>query len=265
MANKHRLQDMTWVEFRDRLAERPVILLPLGAQEEQGPTAPMGDFALTDQIAAQVAEQSGAIMAPTIPYGDSEFFRAFPGCISLRPATFTALIVDVCASLLDHGLDRIVILNGQTSNAPHLDTATRQLRASHGVMIPCLHLWRIFPAERWREMLGPDGAGARIGHGGDPITSVNMHLFPELVRQDLLPERRAWKTAMGLPTRSVSSVDFQGVPVSLPLTIADMTDDGVLSGDSRFSTPEIGRAIVAHIVDFAVAFVHHMQLHGAAK
>jgi len=259
MPTKHRLQDMTWTEFRDRLPEKPVILLPLGAQEEQGPTAPMGDFMLADRIASEVALRSGAVMAPTLPFGDSEFFRTFPGCISLRPATFTQVIVDICTNFLDHGLERIIILNGQTSNAPHLDTATRQLLASRGVMIPCLHLWRIFPAEEWQKLLGPEGAKARIGHGGDPITSVYMHYFPELVRQDLLPERRAWKKAIGLPTRSVSSVDFKGVPVSMPLDIAAMTDDGVLSGDSRFSSPEIGRAIAEHVVGFAADFVAHVK------
>lgn len=74
-----------------------------------------------------------------------------------------------------------------------------------------------------------------------------MHYFPELVRQDLLPPRRAAKRAIGLRSRSVSSVEFKGVPISMPLDIAAMTEDGVLSGDSRFSSPEIGRAIVEHI------------------
>ncbi len=257
---KHRLQDMTWTEFRDRLVDKPVVLLPLGATEEQGPTAPMGDFVLADRIAQQVAERSGAVMAPTLLFGDSEFFRSFPGCISLRPATFTALMFDICANLLHHGLERLVILNGQTSNAPHLDTVTRQLRDRYGIMIPCLHLWRIFPAEQWQKLLGAAGAGARIGHGGDPITSFYMHYFPDLVRQDLLPERKTWKSAIGLPTRSVSSVDFRGVAVSMPLDIAAMTEDGVLSGDSKFSSPEIGRAIADYVVDFAADFVEHFKV-----
>ncbi len=256
---KHRLQDMSWAEFRDRLAEHPVMLLPMGAQEEQGPNAPMGDFVLAERIADAVARRTGAVMAPVLPYGDSEFFRTLPGCMSLRPDTLVAVVRDLCASLLDHGLRHLVILNGQTSNAPSLDTATRLLRKEYGVMVPCIHLWRVFPADRWAKLLPAEAAGVRIGHGGDPITSVFLHYHPEMARPDLVPERRPWKQALGLPTRSVSSVEFRGVPISLPLDIAGMTEDGVLSGDSRFSTAAIGREIAEHVIDFAAAFVTHFR------
>jgi creatinine amidohydrolase len=256
---KHRLQDMTWAEFRDRLPEAPVVLLPMGAQEEQGPNAPMGDFVLAERIADAVARRAGAIMAPVLPYGDSEFFRTLPGCMSLRPETLVSVVVDLCASLLDHGLTHLVILNGQTSNAPSLETATRRLKAKYGLMIPCIHLWRVFPNERWQKLLPPDATGVRTGHGGDPITSMYLHYFPELVRADLIPERRPWKQAIGLPTRSVSSVDFRGIAVGMPLDIAAMTEDGVLSGDSRFSTPAIGADIAEFVTDFAAAFVTHFR------
>ena len=57
----------------------------------------------------------------------------------------------------------------------------------------------------------------------------------------------------------MSSVDFRGVPVSLPLDIAAMTEDGVLSGDSRFSTASVGRAIAEGVVEFASGFVEHFR------
>src|ERR1700760_3188162 len=137
---KHRLQDMSWAEFSERLADPPVILLPMGAQEEQGPTARMGDFVLAEQIADAVARRTGAVMAPVLPYGDSEFFRTLPGCMSLQPETLVAVV------------RHLVILNGQTSNAPHLDTATRRLKAQYGIMVPCIHLWRVFPNESWAKL-----------------------------------------------------------------------------------------------------------------
>ena len=63
--------------------------------------------------------------------------------------------------------------------------------------------------------------------------------------------------SIGLTTRSISSVDFKGVPVGLPLQIAEMSESGVLSGDSRFSSAEIGAAIAGSIVAFGVDFVRH--------
>ena len=114
---KHRLQDMSWAEFRDRLAEPPVMLLPMGTQEEQGPNVPMDDFVLAERIADAVSRRTGAVMAPVLPFGDSEFFRSLPGCMSLRPDTLVAAVRDLSASLLDHGLRHLVILNGQTRAA----------------------------------------------------------------------------------------------------------------------------------------------------
>ena len=54
-------------------------------------------------------------------------------------------------------------------------------------------------------------------------------------------------------------MDFRGVPIGVPLDIAGMTEDGVLSGDSRYSTAAIGRAIAEHVTDFAAAFVEHFR------
>ena len=250
---------MTWTEFRDRLSENPVVLLPLGAQEEQGPTAPMGDFMLAEMLASEVALRTDAIVAPTIPFGDSEMFRSFPGCMSLRPETLVSLLFDVCANLIENGVERIVLLNGQTGNAPHIDTATRRLRSAYGIMLPCIPIWRIFPVETWRGLLGAEGETAQTGHGGDPITSVFMHFRPDLVRQDLMPERQPWNTAIGLTTCSVSSVDFKGVPIGLPLQISEMSKSGVLSGDSHYSSPKIGAAISEFIIAFAADFVRHFK------
>ena len=83
---KHLLKDMTFVEFRERIARStPVILIPLGSQEEQGPTAPMGDWMLAEALAATVAARADAIAAPTIPFGFGDYFRPVPGGVSSDP------------------------------------------------------------------------------------------------------------------------------------------------------------------------------------
>ena len=78
MTKKNLLKDMTWVEFRARMAEDPVILIPLGSVEEQGPIAPMGDFMLTEKVTELVAKKADAIAAPTTPFGYAEYFRCIP-------------------------------------------------------------------------------------------------------------------------------------------------------------------------------------------
>jgi len=258
MTTKYRLQDMTCAEFAERLPGKPVILLPFGAQEEQGPHAPMGDFVLADRLAALIAERTGAIMAPTMPYGESEVFRSMPGCVALRPSTFVAVVEDLCANFLDHGLERIVILNGQTSNGPLIDQAARNLRRDRGVVVPWLNLWRLLTPAQIKALYG-DASVRSQGHGGDPITSMFLHLFPDLVRSDLVAAPQPWKKFLGLQTRSGASVDFRGVAISLPLGITDMSVNGNLSGDASCASAELGARTTAHIVDLASAFVEHFK------
>jgi len=48
---KYRMGEITALEMREILRARPVVLLPLGSFEDQGPHAPMGDFLSADAIA----------------------------------------------------------------------------------------------------------------------------------------------------------------------------------------------------------------------
>jgi creatinine amidohydrolase len=257
MAQKNLLKDMSWYEFRDRLAENPVILVVLGSQEEQGPQSPMGDHMITEKMAEMVAERTGAIAAPVMPYGHAENFRPFPGGVQLRAETMALLVEDICVSFLDHGLDHLVIFNGHTGNFPLINQATRKLRAERGVLIPCLNTWRLLTPAKRKEIWG-DRAGSAIGHGGDPIASVYLHLFPDLVRRELYEDKPA-KTALGLPTKSWNGVEFQGVEVPVPLNADDVRETGIMSGDPSQSTAEIGKQVTDYIVDFSVAFVDHFR------
>lgn len=256
--HKVRLQDMTSAEVMKRFADKPVVLLPFGAQETQGPHVPMGDFVLAERLSAAVAERADCVVAPTVPFGDSEFFRSLPGCVSLRPHNFVSVVEDICVNFLDHGLDRLVIFNGQTSNAPWIDQAVRKIRRDHGVYIPCLNIWRILTPEQMKSLYGDKLPGSQ-GHGGDPITSMFLHFFPELVRTDLLAPPKTFKKAFGLQTRSISSVDFRGVAVPMPFDMAQMSENGNLSGDGSKASAEIGKGIAEAIIEFATAFVAHFR------
>lgn len=254
---KHALKDMTVAEFRDRLTEAPVVLLPFGSQEVQGPHAPMGDYVLADAIALRAAELSGAVAAPCVPFGYAEFFRPFPGGIQLRAATFRAVVRDVVGAFLDHGIDRLVILNGHSTNAALIDQVLREIRRERGVVVASIDLWRSIPDSLWRELHGDNADRAR-GHGGDPITSVYLYLFPDLMRPDLIAPATPGRV-FGLPTVGAAGVAFEGVAVNLPLDADEVNGDGMLGGDPRLANAETGRAIFEHLTGHCARFVAHFR------
>lgn len=256
MTAKHALKDLTVAEFRDRLASDPVILLPLGSQEEQGPHAPMGDYQIAEAVALEAARLSGAIAAPCLPFGYAEFFRGFPGGIQLRAATFTAVVEDMLGAFLDHGITRLLVLNGHTTNAPLIDQVLRKLRRETGVAVASLDLWRAISDDLWTEIHG-DAAGRARGHGADPLTSLGLYLFPDRMRPDLIrPSGKA--QAFGLPA-TVAGVTFEGAALHVPLNAEEINADGMLGGDASLAFAEAGRAIFEHVTRKVAGLVAILQ------
>ncbi|MFC0408197.1 creatininase family protein [Roseomonas elaeocarpi] len=254
MTAKHVLAQMTFREFEQRLPEKPVIILPLGSQEEQGPTAPMGDFMLTEALAARVAERCGAIAAPTIPFGYADHFRAVPGGVQLRAGTFCRLLRDVADNFLDHGLRHLVILNGHTGNAPLIDRVARDLRAERQVLMPSLNLWRLQTAELWEKAYGVP-AKQGFAHGGEPVSSVYAHLFPELMRPDLAERPENGRRFLGFETAGTGAIRFGGVEVAMPLNIDEVTGNGMTGGDPAMCSAEAGAQVTEHIVSLCAEFI----------
>ncbi|MEM0907875.1 MAG: creatininase family protein [Pseudomonadota bacterium] len=257
-AAKHRLAELTFREFEERLADPPVIVIPLGSQEEQGPTCPMGDYQLTEVVADRAAQDANAVVAPILPFGYADYFRPVPGGIALRAETFIAVLEDIIVNFLDHGLSRIVILNGHSGNAPLIDVTQRRLKHSRGVIVPAVHLWRSIPPALFEELYGEDAQRAK-GHGADPLTSVAMHLVPDQMRLDLAETAGPFGHVIGLPTSGLSGVIFQGVEVSVPVDVTDRCNNGITGGDPSLASADKGARIVDHLVGHSVALINHMK------
>jgi creatinine amidohydrolase len=257
---KVNLRDMSHAELLDRLTKKTVILIPLGSQEVQGPHAPMGDYALAERLAELSAEKGDALCAPVVPFGYADFFRSFAGGIQLRAQTLAMVLEDVLSGFMDHGLDRLLVFNGHTTNLSVIDQVTRKLRAERGIVVPTLNIWKAIPDKLWTELYG-DQASAVRGHGGEPITSVAAHLFPELMRFDLVREKEACGQIMGLPATSISGTKFNGQPLHLPLDARDVDANGLLGGSAVHASAEKCAALCDHIIDHTAQLIAHLMEH----
>lgn len=253
---KVRLAEMTRAEFAERVRKSAVILLPLGSQEVQGPHCPMGDHLLTERLSELVAQRAGALVTPGLAFGHADFFRPFAGGMQLRPGTFMAVLRDMLESLLQHGLDRLLIVNGHTTNAPLIAQVVRELRRERGLMIPSVDLWKVVPDRLLQEIFGRNNVR---GHGGEPITSVAMHLFPDLCRPDLRVDKSPRGKVWGLPIRGVSGVSFGELPVNLPLDADEVDPNGLLGGTAGMASAQAGARLAEEIVTSLSRLVRHLQ------
>ena len=87
---------ITGGEARELYAANPVILLPMGSHEDQGPHAPMGDYLLAEKIAELAAlarhrrRARARVVAPVLPFGGADFFGPMPGGIAMTRRRLTA-------------------------------------------------------------------------------------------------------------------------------------------------------------------------------
>jgi creatinine amidohydrolase len=250
---KLRMGEITAGEMRALRAEHPVILLPLGSHEDQGPHAPMGDYLCAERMAERIAARASAagtptVVAPVLPFGGADYFSSVPGGLSLSQATLRAVLGDLLGCLLRHGLNRIVIVNGHGGNVQAIHEATQPIWRERGILIPSFYLWRVgyglLPG-----ILGAETAKRASGHGADPLTSVAMHFFPEWVRADLVPEPLPTPTIKGMTVTGFGTASFEGAEIAVPLEVESFAPNGVWGGDPRLSSAETGQKLVEQLTE----------------
>ena len=258
-----RLGEVSGSAMRALVARRPIVLLPFGSLEDQGPHAPVGDYLLAERLSELIAEHATAAgaetyVAPALPFGGDDYCGTSPGGITLSQATLAAVVSDMVASLTRNGLGRIVAVNGHGGNVAVLQDVLRRRYRATGQMVPCINLWRTAHA-LLPEAVGPEAASATLGHGADPLTSVAMHLFPHLVAAAELRAPSAPAPVLGLPMRSFTNADFGKLDVQLPVDYDALVPDAIWSGDPRLASAETGKALVERLVALCGRFICHFH------
>jgi creatinine amidohydrolase len=184
-----------------RLAQsgKALTILPVGVVEEHGAHLPLGLDSFAAEVYAGAAaphlEEAGyeIVVAPTISYGVARAAIDFPGTLSLQPETLKSLIVDIGRSLARHGLDRLVILNGHRdlNHMKALEQARDVLVEKKTAQVLCVGFTSdaAVTAACYREgvrELSQSVRPDREGHGGEWETSLALHVFPELVKKQII-------------------------------------------------------------------------------
>jgi creatinine amidohydrolase len=195
-----RLAEMAFTEV-EPLAKsgNAIVILPVGVVEEHGAHLPLGLDSFAAEVYAAAAaphlEAAGydVVIAPTINYGVARAAIDFPGTLSLEPETLRAVVVDIGRSLARHGLTRQVVLNGHRDlqHMKALDEARSILveeKAAQVLLVGFVSDPAVTEAsyrkgaKQFYQSPRPD----REGHGGESETSVALHSFPQLVKQEVI-------------------------------------------------------------------------------
>jgi creatinine amidohydrolase len=173
-----KLEELSLAELGARKPK--AALLPIGALEGHSQHLPYGtDTFVAEELARRVALRvEDALVLPVIPYGISWHYREFPLTLSLSPDTMVSVICDICESLIENDVRRIVIVNGHDGNVPAIELSGRMLEKKHGVVIAALEEWYFTIGSLAPPEMFPM---PNQGHSGDAETSLILAVKPDLV------------------------------------------------------------------------------------
>jgi len=228
------------VDYEELANRTDLALLPVGAVEVYGPHMPMGcDGIVSLDLARAAAEKVEALVVPLVPVGYSLSLQSFPGTLTVSPEALKEYLYDVCLSLVKWGARRLMFINGHLGNVgPVRELCDALSEENEELRCAQIDLWR-FIQPRSEGVL--DSKEWPFGHAGEAMTSVMLHLHPELVKVE-----RAAKT---LPEKKDEWPDFIKVR-----SYRDLSRDGIL-GDAALATAEKGEIIFSRCVDRLAAFL----------
>ncbi len=180
------LWDQTaWPDIAKKLAKISAAILPVGATEQHGPHMGCGmDAVLADKLCRIVAEKTGLLMLPTLPYGCSlGHSRRWPGTIALQPKTLIDLVKEIGDWAYISGVRRLFLVNTHVTNVAPLRCALEMLRSEHDDMMVALFNSATL-SERVRKVHFADGAD---WHANDAETSLMLAVAKEMVNESRMP------------------------------------------------------------------------------
>ena len=217
--------------------------LPIGATEYHGPHLPYGTDTLTaEAIAEGIARELGdGLVLPPIAVGVSHHHLPWKWTLSLRPDTLMLVIKDIAESLLQHGIEKLVIVSAHDGNPGPSEAAARILSQEHTMKVAIFRGWQGTAAR----LLAPDW-DIDGDHVGQSELSVVLYVAPETANQ---------------AAATVQPNQF----TDLPLELIDTFDGTVplgYSGDATQASAEQGEAIIRALVNHVAPFIRELDARG---
>jgi creatinine amidohydrolase len=190
------LLDLSPPDIRAHLERDDSILVPLGSCEMHGDHMPLGtDIYNAIEVCRRAADLADTLYAPPIWTGYSPQHLRQPesgmGTVTFRGSTVASVIHDTARSLIHHGFNRLIFVNGHTSNTKITDPIMRQLRYETGAMIAMFKPY----GERYlgiiEDLMENPPEETPGWHASEQETSIMLAFNPSNVHMDRAVDARA--------------------------------------------------------------------------
>lgn len=246
------IEKMKSCEIKEKIDERACVIIPVGSTEQHGNHLPVStDLLIARYIAEKAAEKTGDLVVPGIPFGYNQKELSFPGTISLRIDTLSALLYDVVESLIINGFRTILFLNGHGWNKISMSVAANKLAENYDVNCAVASYYNLInkTADGLRESEFPGG----MSHAGEFETSIALYLFPELVNMN------AAKKEISFAQNEFIWLDLiHPSAVSMPQKFYKLSKSGVI-GTPELATKKKGEVLVNSAIEAVVKLITSLK------
>lgn len=243
------LAHLSYVDIAEYLKTKDTVLVPMASTEQHGPHLPLYTDTITAvEISERISEHIGVLHTPPLwaGYSPQHMYGVGQGrgTITLRASTLLNLMNDVARSLIHHGFNRIIFINGHGSNTKVVDPVLRRLRYETGALISFVKPFM----ERYTgilEGLMENPPEETPGwHSSELETSQDLAWNPDLVRMERAVDTRAHTPAF-LPDAfkkddGMPDTEFEGYQYfTFPMDHHEFVDNGIIGNPMR-ATAEKG-------------------------
>ncbi len=221
----------------------------MASTEQHGPHLPLYTDTITAvEISQRVSEMIGVLHTPPIWMGYSPQHMHEPGqgrgTITLRSTTLLNLMYDVARSLIHHGFNRIIFINGHGSNIKVVDPILRKLRYETGALISFVKPYMENYVGLMEGLMENPPEETPGWHASELETSQDLAHNPTLVRMERAEFTRAHIPSF-LPRSfgkndGMPDVEFEGYKYfSFPMDHHEFIESGTIGNPLR-ATAEKG-------------------------
>lgn len=183
------IKDFSDPKLRSLIKDKKhVALIPVGSLEQHGPHLPISvDSDIVSEVARRIAKKCGFLLLPTITYGVSFEHAPFFN-LSITAKTLQKFLTELCISLAQNKIYKIIIINGHHGNQRPLKALESRLAKRSGKKI------KVFVFSYWHFMK------REFDHAGFVETSLmraisnkpNMKIAKKgLITSELTPKQKA--------------------------------------------------------------------------
>jgi creatinine amidohydrolase len=239
------LDKMTWPELEQALEEVELAVIPVGSTEQHGPNTTFD----TDTVRARgfsrlLAERMHpkVIVTPAVTVGLSLHHMNFPGSMTLRAGTLLEVLFDMAWSVKQHGIEKVLYLNGHGGNRPVLDITCTRVQHELDMLVG----WTGTMDDIVADVMAENVESETYGHACEAETA-------QLYYVDSDPEHRSIRDD-ALEDSDIQLPDWRERLINMPYTFDEVTRKGNL-GDARQYSEELGEKMTEKGLDRVVAAI----------